>query len=476
MIFANAGKASPIPEQMTFEVIIDTDGAIDDLRAISMLLSRPEVIIKAILLSDGTLPPAESYARIMALLHTFNADSIPVGTGPALEGINPEWRVFNRGISFPEIPSGGPAFIEAGKLLTKVLVENEEHITLLCLGPLTNIKLALETDTNIAGKIDRIIWYRGNSKLPGGDFNYYCDTASAETVMNSGIRMAFLANLHYGNDIFDADLVHKCVNSDTHLASFLTDVHTQPAVFQLISEGHFSWYDELVPLYLLNAELFDIDISSTSVKHRYNRGYNAAALREVFSDMIKGTYTRDHNVVFLEFPDDPAQYTYDVREIMDSAIILYGHEEWKANVMTDEFHGHLGVFSIVGAKMGTKAKELFGVQNDQLEVITYAGQTPPYSCLTDGIQVSTGATLGMGTIHLAEDSPAAPMALFTFNGRSIKISLKTEYLNQVDNDINEGIVKFGLADDGYWKLVRRNALRYWLEWDRNEIFNIEEII
>jgi pyrimidine-specific ribonucleoside hydrolase len=243
----------------------------------------------------------------------------------------------------------------------------------------------------------------------------------------------------------------------------------------LLKQDHFRLYDELVVLYLLNAELFDMDISKTSVWHRYNRGYNTEALREVFADMITGAYVRDHNIVFSSFPEQPGQFTYDVRQIMVEAIALYGHEEWKANVMTDEFHGHLGVFSIVGAKMGTKAKEIFGVGNDQLDVITYAGQKPPYSCLTDGIQVSTGATMGMGTIHLAADSITAPMALFTYKGKTIRMTLKPEYLQQVDNDINEGLVKFGLADDGYWKLVRRNALRYWLEWDRNQLFIIEEI-
>ena len=29
-------------------------------------------------------------------------------------------------------------------------------------------------------------------------------------------------------------------------------------------------------------------------------------------------------------------------------------------------------------------------------------------------------------------------------------------------------------DDGYWKLIRHNALKYWLEWDRNKIFDITE--
>jgi hypothetical protein len=29
-------------------------------------------------------------------------------------------------------------------------------------------------------------------------------------------------------------------------------------------------------------------------------------------------------------------------------------------------------------------------------------------------------------------------------------------------------------DDGYWKLIRYNALKYWLEWDRKLIFDVEE--
>jgi formylmethanofuran dehydrogenase subunit E len=180
-------------------------------------------------------------------------------------------------------------------------------------------------------------------------------------------------------------------------------------------------------------------------------------------------------VVFNRFPVDRELFNYDIRPIIDTAIARYGYEEWKANVMTDEFHGHLGIFSFVGAKMGIKARELFNAGPDMLEVITYAGIKPPYSCLTDGIQVSTGATLGMGTIRLAPDTIARPSALFTYKNRSVRITLKKEYLSKVDEDINEGIIKFGLTDDGYWKLIRHNALKYWVEWDRNKIFDIEDV-
>ena len=214
---------------------------------------------------------------------------------------------------------------------------------------------------------------------------------------------------------------------------------------------------------------------SEKLNVRYSTDYDVNGVREAMTDMINGTYVSDHNIVFNKFPVERGMFNYDIRPIIDTAIALYGYDEWKANVMTDEFHGHLGVFSIVGAKMGIKARELFGTGPDVIDVTTFAGSKPPYSCLNDGIQVSTGATLGMGTIHLAADSVTRPSAIFRYKGRAFLISLKKEYLEKVDSDINEGIVKFGLLDDGYWKLIRQNAIKYWVEWDRNKIFDIEEI-
>jgi len=266
-----------------------------------------------------------------------------------------------------------------------------------------------------------------------------------------------------------------CQQSKTQLATILYNVYNQPVVFEKLTQNHFRLCDDLVALYITNPELFDINTMLDRVKIRYNQDFSVQGTREAVVDMLKGTYVLERNVVFNRFPNQREMFNYDVRPIMDSAIARYGLDEWKANVMTDEFHGHLGVFSIVGAKMGIKAREFFGVGPDMLNVITYAGSKPPYSCLNDGIQVSTGATLGMGTIHVASDSVTRPSAVFTYKGHSVRISLKKDYLNKVDADIKEGIIKFGLMDDGYWKLIRRNALKYWVEWDRNKIFDVVEI-
>lgn len=466
--------AQPIPAKSNHTIIIDTDCAIDDFRAISLLLSRPEITVEAILLSDGSLPPNEGYSKVKAILHEFKYDTIPVGCGETLKGVNPPWRQFVRQINWGKASDLKVSGISAVELLHRKLTRSKEKVILVCLGTLTNVSQVIKNDASIASKIERVIWYTESVK-PLKGFNYECDKTSADFVFKSGIRIDVISNLQKDEAILDTVFHQVCKQSNTNLSHVMYNVHIQPAVFERLNQRHFRLCDDLLPVYITNPELFDINTLKDNFKVRYNQDYNVASVKEAIYDMIKGTYIVGKSIVFNEFPRKREMFTYDVREIMDSAIERYGLEEWKANVMTDEFHGHLGVFSIVGAKMGIKAREFFSAAPDQLEVVTFAGSKPPYSCLNDGIQVSTGATLGMGTIRVSTDSIRKPSAIFIYKGRSIRITLKKEFLDKVETDINEGIVKFGLMDDGYWKLIRRNALKYWVEWDRNRIFDIEEV-
>jgi inosine-uridine nucleoside N-ribohydrolase/formylmethanofuran dehydrogenase subunit E len=466
--------SQPLPVKTRHTIIIDTDCGIDDMRAISLLLTRPEITINAILSSDGSLTPREGAEKICSLLHEFNRDNIPVACGDAVTGVNPPWREFNRNISWGSQTGGKVTDLNAEEYLSEELHRENEEIILVCLGSLTNVAKAIEKDATLLPKIERIIWYN-DSVIPFQGFNYECDKESADVLFKSGVRIDVISNLNKDKALFDSSIYSACKQSKTQLAAVLRNVFSQPSVLEKLQQNHFRLCDDLVALYITNPELFGITIVTDNLNVRYNKDYDVKGVKEAISDMINGIYISQHNVVFNEFPVQREMFNYDIRPIIDSAIARYGYDEWKANVMTDEFHGHLGVFSIVGAKMGIKARELFGVGPDMLEVTTYAGIKPPYSCLNDGIQVSTGATLGMGTIHLANRSKTKPSAVFTYKNRSIRITLRKEYLEQVDADINEGIAKFGLMDDGYWKLIRHNALKYWLEWDRNKIFDIEEI-
>jgi pyrimidine-specific ribonucleoside hydrolase len=471
--FTSIAWSQPLPVKLKHTVIIDTDCGIDDMRALSLLLSRPEITIKAILTSDGSLSPRDGVEKVCSLLNEFKRN-ITVACGDEVTGVNPPWREFNKNVSWGSQIACNGTNLNASKYLLDVLHSENERIILICLGSLTNVALAIKEDATLLPKIERIIWYN-DSVRPLQGFNYECDKEGADFVFNSNVRIEVISNLSKSDAYFDSSLYNVCMLSKSKLAAILQNVFSQQLVFEKLQQNHFRLCDDLVALYLTNPELFDINIITDRLNVRYNIDYDVHQVRDAYVDMITGNYVWDRNIVFNRFPVQREMFNYDIRPILDSVIARYGYDEWKANVMTDEFHRHLGVFSIVGAKMGIKARELFSVGADQLEVTTYAGTKPPYSCLNDGIQVSTGATLGMGTIHLAKGRKTEPAAVFTYNDRSFRISLKKEYLKQVDADIKEGIMKFGLMDDGYWKLIRHNALKYWVEWDRNKIFDIVEI-
>jgi pyrimidine-specific ribonucleoside hydrolase len=472
LLVVTCAWSQPLPSKINHSVIIDTDGAIDDMRAISYLLARPEITVRAILISDGSVGPEDGGKKVSSLLNEFGAGNIPVAFGPALKGVNPPWRQFNQQINWGKTEIKPSGTLSADACLAECLKATDEKIILVCLGPLTNISGLITSNPGLLPKVERIIWYNESVK-PLKGFNYECDRESAEKVLKSNLRIDAISNLGKNRALFDSSLYSECCKSGTKLAEVLNYVLSQKPVLERLQQNHFRLSDDLVALYLTNPELFSINTLTERINVRYAADYDPDGVREAISDMIRGTYTSGRNIVFSSFPVGREMFRYDIRPIIDSAIALYGMDEWKANVMTDEFHGHLGVFSIVGAKMGIRAREIFGAGPDMLTVTSFAGTKPPYSCLNDGIQVSTGATLGMGTIHMSDDSTARPSAIFTYKGRSVKITLKKEYLDKVDADINEGIVKFGLMDDGYWKLIRHNALKYWLEWDRNKIFDID---
>ena len=64
----------------------------------------------------------------------------------------------------------------------------------------------------------------------------------------------------------------------------------------------------------------------------------------------------------------------------------------------EKFHGHLGPYVIIGFKMGQIANNKLGKDPFCKKAITWTGKNPPVSCIIDGIQLSSGCTLGKGNI------------------------------------------------------------------------------
>ena len=135
--------------------------------------------------------------------------------------------------------------------------------------------------------------------------------------------------------------------------------------------------------------------------------------------------------------------------------------------LTNAIHGHIGIYSILGAKMGLYARDLLCYP---ISVLSFAGSKPPVSCLNDGLQIGSGATLGRGLIKLAETDAPCAMARFEANGKSLTLKLKDEYARRIQDDIRLGVERYG-DSPAYWKYVRSLALKYWRQWDRKQIFD-----
>jgi pyrimidine-specific ribonucleoside hydrolase len=177
-------------------------------------------------------------------------------------------------------------------------------------------------------------------------------------------------------------------------------------------------------------------------------------------------------IVFFGFPMHDEDYSADVLKIRDEAIARYGKEEWRFNVLTSELHGHLGIYAIIGSKMGLFAREILAAGHDELGIVSYAGSRPPVSCLNDGLQVSTGATLGHGLIKVLQVEKPVPFAEFTYKETKIKISLKEPIMNEIEETVKKAAVSSGGLTDEYWMRIRELALQYWLNLDRNDIFTV----
>lgn len=102
----------------------------------------------------------------------------------------------------------------------------------------------------------------------------------------------------------------------------------------------------------------------------------------------------------------------------------------------EEFHGHVGPYAILGYKMGLIANQNLGQDPFDKKVIVYTDTEPPYSCLIDGIQLSSSCTLGKGSIKI-EKSNSIKAEFTNKQNKKITIILKPEIQQEIDTQVNE---------------------------------------
>jgi len=113
---------------------------------------------------------------------------------------------------------------------------------------------------------------------------------------------------------------------------------------------------------------------------------------------------------------------------------LSGESNEITSTLLDEavkFHGHLGPFLILGLKAGLYANKVLGKDYFKTKVIVETEPRPPYSCLIDGLQITTGCTMGKGNIEIRNGDPA--LIRFVRGNKVLEMRLKKSVLRNLED-------------------------------------------
>jgi len=102
----------------------------------------------------------------------------------------------------------------------------------------------------------------------------------------------------------------------------------------------------------------------------------------------------------------------------------------------EQFHGHIGPYAVIGFRMGKISNEILGKNPFDKKAQVWTSTKPPMSCIIDGIQMSSGCTIGKGNLEIS--SGKLPKVRFVNNdGKQVEIALKESIKNEIDTTVNE---------------------------------------
>lgn len=195
-------------------MIIDTDGGVDDALAIIMALNCEQIALKGITVVAGNTDLNQATSNVLRVIDIVQPQQPPLvakGCAKPLfrslfnaagihgsDGLG-ELSQFKNANGSPRYPklTVEPSSENAIDLLLKAAEEYGKDLTIVAIGPLTNIATALQQERSTLQKIGRIVIMGGAVKVPGNicaaaEFNFFVDPEAAQIVMESGIPLTLV--------------------------------------------------------------------------------------------------------------------------------------------------------------------------------------------------------------------------------------------------------------------------------------------
>jgi purine nucleosidase len=261
---AYTGDRFPVPHK----VIIDCDPGIDDAVALALALFDPRLEVLAVTATGGNVPPDQATANLQSLLKFLDPPRLPrVGVAP-VDVMFPE-RPYSLhgsdglgGLDLPRANLHGAHVAE--KVIWETLRAHPREVTIIALGPLTNVSRALARDPGLAELIHGLVARGGTAYGHGtatavADSNFYCDALAARHVVREPLAKTLVPLETTGQVVFGFDLLDQLPDESSRAGMILRRMlpHSFRAHRQILgSEGIFM-HDVVALVSVIHPELFD---------------------------------------------------------------------------------------------------------------------------------------------------------------------------------------------------------------------------
>ena len=199
---------------MARKVILDVDTGSDDAVAIMTAILSPDIDVVGLCSVAGNKDIDHTTENTLRVAQLLNAD-VPVyrgARGPLVKFLVPD-RLKPKRVKGPLIVNGKVVQmhsdyldipeattheqeISAAEFYVSYLRKAEEPITIVAVGPLTNVALALLIDNGIVSKIEEIVIMGGGYNItnssPAAEFNIWYDPEAAQVILDSGAKITFV--------------------------------------------------------------------------------------------------------------------------------------------------------------------------------------------------------------------------------------------------------------------------------------------
>ncbi len=254
--------------------LIDTDTASDDAVALVMALTSPDVRVAAITVVAGNVGVDQACRNALYTAELCGSD-VPVYRGADSPLIRPledaTWfhgqdGLGDRGYPAPQ-RSIDPIYAPDAIIAT---AEANPGLTVVTLGPLTNLALASKRKPGLAKLISRCVVMGGNpccegNVTPAAEFNIWCDPEAAHIVMRAGLPIELVGwQLCRWDAALSLTDISHVQSIGTPLANFAIDCNStaQAAYLEQTGEHGISLPDPIAMAIAL-----DPSISTSSTKH-----------------------------------------------------------------------------------------------------------------------------------------------------------------------------------------------------------------